>query len=253
MTRKFASLKLKHLLLVAALAQTATSANAADQELLDILLQNGAITQAQYDGLIGQETINSADIFNQPATEAVIEQAVAAEVSEQIEQAFPVTASRGSSGYRLETRDGNWQTNLQWRAQMRFTTPYRSDPRQISALNSGDQSNFEARRLRMKIGGHGLQPWLRYYFEVDLQPSRDVDDSSASASARVIDYRIDIAKWDWLGVRLGQWKIDLNRERVDSSGRQQFVERSIANRVFTMDRQLGVQVRGICFRRLLQI
>jgi len=248
MKRYFAPLKLKQLLLAAVLVQTAASVNAADQELLDILLQNGVITQAQYDGLIEQETISSSDILGQPANQSVIEQAVAAEVAEQIEREFPVTASRGSSGFRLETRDGNWQTNLQWRAQMRFTTPYRSDPRQISDLNSDDQSNFEARRLRMKIGGHGLQPWLQYYFEVDLQPSRDVDDSSSSASARVIDYRIDIAKWDWLGVRIGQWKIDLNRERVDSSGRQQFVERSIANRVFTMDRQLGVQVRGHLFQ-----
>ena len=54
----------------------------------------------------------------------------------------------------------------------------------------------------MKVGGHGLHPWVRYYTEVDMQPSRDVDDGSASASARVIDYRIDIAKWDWLGLRL---------------------------------------------------
>ena len=100
----------------------------------------------------------------------------------------------------------------------------------------------------MKIGGHGFQPWLRYYFEVDLQPSRDYDDSSSSSSARVIDWRLDIAKWDWGGIRVGQWKVDLNRERVDSSGRQQFVERSIANRVFTMDRQVGIQLRGHLFQ-----
>jgi phosphate-selective porin len=46
---------------------------------------------------------------------------------------------------------------------------------------------------------------------------------------------------------MGQWKVDLNRERVDSSGRQQFVERSIVNRIFTMDRQVGVQLRGRLF------
>ena len=100
----------------------------------------------------------------------------------------------------------------------------------------------------MKIGGHGYQPWLKYYFEVDLQPTRDTDDSSSSASARVIDWRIDVAKWDWGGIRVGQWKIDYNRERVDSSGRQQFVERSIVNRVFTVDRQVGVQLRGHAFK-----
>jgi phosphate-selective porin len=249
MKRILALTKLRHIVLAAALAHTTASAYAADKELLDILLRNGAITQAQYDVLIEQESIDSADILTAPVIEeSVIEKLVEAEVAEQIESRSPVIASRSSSGFRLETRDGNWQTNLQWRAQMRFTTPYRSDPRQVSSFEAEDQSNFEARRLRMKIGGHGLHPWIRYYTEVDLQPSRSVGDSSSVASARVIDYRIDIAKWDWLGLRLGQWKVDLNRERVDSSGRQQFVERSIANRVFTMDRQLGVQLRGHLFQ-----
>ena len=40
----------------------------------------------------------------------------------------------------------------------------------------------------------------------------------------------------------------MNRERVDSSGRQQFVERSIVNRTFTIDRQVGVQWRGHAFK-----
>ena len=35
---------------------------------------------------------------------------------------------------------------------------------------------------------------------------------------------IDVAKLDWATLRVGQWKVDLNRERVDSSGRQQFVD-----------------------------
>lgn len=256
MNLKNTPFKLKPALLLAALLGASTTAYAADQELLDILLQNGAITTEQYDALIEKDSLSSGDVLpvvvlEKAAEEAVgevIEQRVATEIARQIDEEFPVTASQTSSGFRLATRDGNWRTDLQWRAQTRFTTPYRSDPRQIRNFNAEEQSNFEARRLRMKIGGHGFQPWLSYYFEVDLQPSRDVDDSSASSSARVIDWRIDIAKWDWGGIRLGQWKVDLNRERVDSSGRQQFVERSIANRVFTMDRQIGVQLRGHLFQ-----
>ena len=208
------------------------------------LLKQPSIVKAQTQVTPDNPSGASASVVD----ESVLAKIVEAEVAEQIESSSPVIASRSSNGFRLETRDGNWQTNFQLRAQMRFTTPYRSDPRQVSSFESEDQSNFEARRLRMKVGGHGRRPWLRYYTEVDMQPSRDVDDGSASASARVIDYRIDIAKWDWLGLRLGQWKVDLNRERVDSSGRQQFVERSIANRVFTMDRQLGVQLRGHLFQ-----
>ncbi|MCB1670621.1 MAG: porin [Gammaproteobacteria bacterium] len=250
MYRTTALKTLRKLILAAALADLSSGALAADKELLDILLANGAITQEQYDGLLEQESLRSEDILvpaRSVEEQPEFRQAVAAEVARQIDDQFPVQASHGGSGFQLTTRDGNWETELQWRAQMRYTTPFDSDPRQISSFNGEDQSNFEARRLRMKIGGHGFQPWLQYYFEVDLQPSREVDDRSEAASARVIDWRIDLAKWDWGGIRIGQWKVDLNRERVDSSGRQQFVERSIANRVFTIDRQVGVQLRGHLF------
>lgn len=177
-----------------------------------------------------------------------LERAVADAVETALDEEFSVTASQGGKGFQLETRDGNWQTNLQWRAQLRYTNPYFGDPRQLDDFDATGTSNFEARRLRMKIGGHGFHPWLKYYFEVDLQPSRDPDSSASSSSARVIDWRIDIARWGWGGLRVGQWKIDYNRERVDSSGRQQFVERSIVNRIFTIDRQVGVQLRGHAFK-----
>ena len=237
--------------------------HAADKELLDVLLQNGIITETQYDKLLKKETISSKDILNKNVAEEetdldaktedaivkAVEKEVAKEVAKETEaNKSPIEVSHGDKGFKLATRDGNWETNLQWRAQLRYTNPDRSDPRQLSSFGGEDQSNFEARRLRMKIGGHGFKPWLKYYFEVDLQPSRDDDDDGSDSSARVIDYRIDFAKWDPLAFRVGQWKIDLNRERVDSSGRQQFVERSIVNRQFTIDRQLGAQVKGHLFK-----
>lgn len=234
------------------------SVQAADEALLDILLENGVITQAQYDDLMQKESLTSEDILppsrNQADTlpadgvaVAVDEAAIEEVVDRKIDEKTSVKTSYGSSGFRLESRDGNFQTNLQWRAQLRYSNPFGSDPRQLDDFADEKSSSFEARRLRMKIGGHGFQPWLKYYFEVDLQPARDVDADAQSSGARVIDYRIDLAKWSWGGIRVGQWKIDLNRERVDSSGRQQFVERSIVNRVFTVDRQVGVQLRGHLF------
>ena len=243
-------------ILVAALVLgTSFSAYAADAELLDVLLENGVITAEQHALLMDKEKLTSKDILPAEPVSGVaadsdefIRAAVADEFAAQIEEEFPVKASHGSSGFRLETRDGDWQTNLQWRAQLRYTNPFFGDPRQVDDFEDKGTSNFEARRLRMKIGGHGFKPWLKYYFEVDLQPSRDPDSSAVSSSARVIDWRIDVAKWDWGGIRVGQWKIDMNRERVDSSGRQQFVERSIVNRVFTIDRQVGVQLRGHVFK-----
>ncbi|MCR9247585.1 MAG: OprO/OprP family phosphate-selective porin [bacterium] len=172
---------------------------------------------------------------------------IAAAIQKYFETQGWAKASYGKKGFRLESQDGNFQTNLQWRAQIRFTQPTRSDPRQVDDFEASDKATGELRRVRMKIGGHGYRPWLKYYFEVDLQPTRSSGSSSAGASSRVIDWRIDVAKSKAFGIRVGQWKIDYNRERVDSSGRQQFVERSIVNRPFTIDRQMGAGVRGRLF------
>ncbi len=155
-------------------------------------------------------------------------------------------------GFKLTTADGLFSTKLVWRAQLRYTHPNRSDPRSVGNFTTReDVSNFEARRLRMKIGGHGYKKWIKYYFEVDLQPSGEFDDDSADSSTRVIDYRIDVQPYDEIGFRVGQWKINFNRERVDSSGRQTFVERSIVNRVFTIDRQVGAMLQGRLFKKTL--
>jgi len=241
-------------LIAAALLGASFSASAADKGLLDILLENGAINQTQHEELMKKPSLTSQDFVASTApSEAEVEKIVDRKVSEAVAKTvseFPVKVSQGKKGFRLESKDGKFQTNLQWRAQMRATTPMRSDPRQFDDFDDvGDnrQNTFEARRVRMKIGGHAFQPWLGYYFEVDLQPTRSRDKDAASASSRLIDWRITVDKYKALGFRLGQWKIDYNRERVDSSGRQQFVERSIANRVFTIDRQVGAQLRGHLF------
>ncbi len=151
----------------------------------------------------------------------------------------------GKKGFHFESEDGLFSTNLQFRAQMRFSNPGDGDPLEPADFTTDPEtSNFELRRVRMKVGGHGYKPWIKYYFEIDLQPSRTFSSSSANASARIIDWRIDVQPWEEFGFRVGQWKINYNRERVDSSGRQQFVERSIVNSIFTIDRQVGAMIKG---------
>lgn len=148
-------------------------------------------------------------------------------------------------GFHFESEDGLFSTNLQFRGQLRFSNPGDGDPLEPADFTTDPEtSNFELRRVRMKIGGHGYKPWVKYYFEIDLQPSKTFSSSSANASARIIDWRVDVQPWEEFGFRIGQWKINYNRERVDSSGRQQFVERSIVNSIFTIDRQVGAMIKG---------
>jgi len=63
-------------------------------------------------------------------------------------------------------------------------------------------------------------------------------------SSNLLDFRLMFEKVPWLKVKIGQWKVQYNRERIISSGKQQTVERSILTRVFTVDRQQGFSVYG---------
>ena len=228
------------LLLTLGLASVPDLSAAASLE--ELLIKKGIITQDELEQIKAEEAVENAEI--EQKIQAEIEQQVQEKGWSLLDSDFGLKASYGKKGFQLETLGGNWLTQLQWRLQMRYTYPYAGDPRTISHFKRRESSNFDMRRMRMKIGGHGYRPWIKYYFEVDLQPARDFDDGSTASSTRLIDWRATLDKYKWAMVRFGQWKINYNRERVDSSGRQQFVERSIVNRQFTVDRQVGALLMG---------
>jgi len=145
-------------------------------------------------------------------------------------------------GFTLEREDGLFKTAIQWRFQGRYSYPERVDGDSTGDFTDGNQSTFELRRVRLKVGGHAYKPWIKYYLEVNWQSTSNSGSSSGSTS--LLTWRFTLDKYKWAQLRLGQWKVNYNRERVDSSGKQQFIERSIVNTVFTLDRQTGVMLMG---------
>lgn len=143
----------------------------------------------------------------------------------------PVIKAEPGSGFDVSTEDGRFKMNVSARLQFRYTYEGLEDP----ALVDDHLSSFRLRRARLKVGGHGFQPWFKYYFEYDFP------------STTLLDWRVSLERWKWLSLRFGQWKIEYNRERVDSSGSQLLVDRSIVNAAFTLDRQIGVELYGKLF------
>jgi len=144
-------------------------------------------------------------------------------------------AVRLGRGIGFESDDGRFAMSLWFRGQFRYSDPFDAAPTTAAGFDAAPVRSIDVRRGRLKLGGHAFEPWVEYYLEYDFP------------SSRLLDLRFTIAKLDWLQLRVGQWKANYNRERVDSSGQQQFAERSIVNREFTVDRQQGVMIGGRVF------
>jgi hypothetical protein len=137
----------------------------------------------------------------------------------------------GNKGFIFQDRSGNYMMNLEFRGQFRLAYPTDNDP--ITNDDYKEQEIYLAiRRARIKVGGHSFRPWLKYYMEYEL------------FSSNLLDFRLMFEKFPWLKIKIGQWKIQYNRERIISSGKQQTAERSILTREFTLDRQQGISFYG---------
>lgn len=174
--------------------------------------------------------------FSQSSTESSGEQdeAPPSQSEEEDKEGDDSVSVKYRGGLRLESADGNFSARFRWRSQMRVTNLSSGD---LVDENDGieEEAGFRIQRARFKLDGHVYKPWLKYYLEYGIVRSA------------LLTLQFDLQPSDKIGVRIGQYKVLYNRERVDSSGAQQFVDRSIVNSPFTLDRQTGPTVMGRLF------
>jgi len=181
--------------------------------------------------------VNPPETQKQPDTAAITKPAetkaaaTATEAKAEKSDKLPVGVTYGDKGLTFDTGDGKFGLSMQHRLQFRYAYPFDADPRQLSDLDAEGHS-FMVRRARFKVNGYAYKKWLKYNMQYDW--SQPV----------LRDFSIDVARFSWATLRIGRAKVLYNDERVASSGRQQFVNRSILNDVFTVDRQQGVQLIG---------
>ncbi len=126
-------------------------------------------------------------------------------------------------GFRVKSADGKYYMKMGVRVQPRWDF--------ITDVETGqfEQQAWIARG-RLKFDGHLLTTDLRYKIEFDVVGGYVRD--------ALIKYRFG----KHFDVWFGQGKLPGNRERVVSSGSMQFVNRSIVNNGFNIDRDVGIQL-----------
>ncbi len=124
---------------------------------------------------------------------------------------------------------------------LRFSTLYEGF---YNPVTKGYADNVSTRRFRLKFDGFAFSPKLVYKVELGIS-NRDIGGAGPETNgvSRII---LDaVLKWNFAGnfyLWFGQTKLPGNRERVVSSQKLQFVDRSVLNARFNIDRDLGIQL-----------
>lgn len=104
-----------------------------------------------------------------------------------------------------------------------------------------DLADFTVRRMRLRFDGNVLDSRLLY--KVQLSFTRgDMDYDRTNYPNILRDAAVGWKFTDYTTLWYGQTKLPGNRQRVVSSGSQQFVDRSLLNATFNLDRDTGAQI-----------
>lgn len=165
---------------------------------------------------------------------------------------------RPGKGLEIRSAEGDFAIITRLRAQFLYDL--------IVEPDVDDAQNFQIRRARLQFAGNLFGEHNRYKVEIALSP-RDLARETVEV-AGPIDAEDPVAEHlhesedelvqqvpllDWflvfdylrdLTLVVGQYKVPYSRQRVISSGDLQFVDRSLANGEFTLDRDIGFDLRS---------
>jgi hypothetical protein len=149
--------------------------------------------------------------------------------------------SFGKGLINFTAKDSSFSIKFAPRFQVRSISSWDYDGDQYGS----PEHNFIVRRARLKFDGFAYSPKLKYKLELGLS-NRDIsgaNDFNRNTPRYILDA---VIMWNFAGnweLWAGQTKLPGNVERVVSSANLQFVDRSLLNSRFNLDRDLGIQLR----------
>ena len=186
-------------------AVPAAHAQGANKELLDVLLSNGAISQKQYNQMIGKAE---------------------AEAKAKEKEA---RATLDQKGFNVRSADDGYAIKIGGRLHAQGAMHLNDD--NFSTVDPTDGT--ELRRARMEMSGKIAHDW-RWAAEADF----------ANNGTRILDFWLSYRGWDNVAITAGHQKQPYSLSLEMSSNDIAYVERSIDNALVVpfVDRAIGVRV-----------
>jgi hypothetical protein len=142
------------------------------------------------------------------------------------------------SGIRVLSKDSSYSINMRFRMQNRFE----AEADDVNEPYYWDRHVFLTRRFRLRSDGYVVNPTFRYAFQLSFTQG-DQDFNTTGIPNLVRDAMVFYKPNNEWEIGFGLTKLPGNRQRVISSGEQQFVDRSILNSMLNVDRDHGLFIR----------
>ena len=153
-----------------------------------------------------------------------------------------VLNSTFGKGVHVVAADSSFSLRFNYRIQSLMQSEFSSSTQGWDDVSS----NWLIRRSRLKFSGFAYNPKLKYKIELGLS-NRDHGGElpqTGNTSNLILDAFVSYNLFNNFEVWIGQTKLPGNRERVISSQKLQFVDRSLVNSRFNIDRDIGIQFRN---------
>lgn len=158
----------------------------------------------------------------------------------------PELSHRRRGGWRFTTADRRFSMRIGGRVAVRAAYDvFDRNP----GTNDEDEPGF-ANRLRLRFDGHAFEPWLTYriMLSVSGDEATTVIDGVRNESTNLLmeakDIFADAAFDPAFRIRFGQFRVPYGRQPSSGLARVQFVGRSITDRAFSRNRDVGMMVHG---------
>lgn len=134
-------------------------------------------------------------------------------------------------GFTFTAPDEKFQLSIGGRLQSRYTFTDVDDH-----VAGSDSSKWEVRRMKMWMNGYAYTKNLTYLLQVDF---------TQGSSSKLLDHAyLNYRLIDEVQLLTGQTKVPFGRQWLNSSGAQQFVDRSTASDMFRPGYDAGVKLNG---------
>ncbi len=147
-----------------------------------------------------------------------------------------LTVGEPGDGVLWLSSDGRFSLRLGLRGQVRYDLEARPDDSPTQSLS--------LRRARVGFSGHTFGEHNTYKLELGVSPRDMGMTPDGPRFTPVLDWAIEFSKLRDLQFRVGQYKLPYSRARMQSSGDLQFVDRSIADGEFNLNRDIGFDLHS---------